>query len=489
MSIIEQRAESSAAPASAPAAAAEEMVRAAVERARSAQRKWGALSPRERARRMKGFRKAMIRRMDEITATIRAETGKPEMEAMGHEVLILAGLLKSYERRAPKVLRPRRVGAGILLNKSGTKLYEPFGVVGVISPWNFPFSLPGIPVVSALFAGNAVVLKPSEVTPRSGELLGELAREALPDFPGLVEVVQGRGDVGAALVKAGVDKIAFIGSPETGKKVLLGAAETLTPCVMELGANDVAIVCEDADLERAAAGVVWGAVSNAGQVCMSVERALVPERVYDRFASLVEAEMKALRVATGGEDDVGRLIFRPQLGIIQRVVDDAVSRGARVAHGGRVLSEEGPVYAPTLLLDATPEMGLNACETFGPVLPLIRVKDEEEAVRLANAGPYGLNASVWTGSRRRGRLIAWRLHAGMVMINDALMNFAIPTLPYGGVKQSGFGRMQGDEGLLEFAQVKAVADSRVTMKRELFWYPYTPKTLGLLKKMARFYYG
>ncbi|HSU16520.1 aldehyde dehydrogenase family protein [Longimicrobium sp.] len=477
--------------AAAPAAPdANEQVAAAVARARAAQAAWGALTVRQRARKMRALRGLLIRRMDHVIAVIREETGKPAVEALGHEVMIVAGLIKAYEKRAPRVLRPKRVGTGILVNKGGTKIYQPFGVVGVISPWNFPFSMPGIPTVAALFAGNAVVIKPSEVTPRTGALLAELAREAIPGHPDLVQVVHGAGDAGAALVRSGVGKIAFIGSPGTGRKILAGAAETLTPVVMELGANDVSIVCEDADLERAAAGVVWGAISNAGQVCMSVERALVPERVYDRFAAAVRREMEALRVGGGDEEyDVGRLIFPPQQAIIQGTVDDAVAQGARVVLGGRAVSGDGLVYAPTLILDATPEMALNTHETFGPVLPLVRVKDEEEAVRIANSGRYGLNASVWTRSRRKGRKMAERLHAGMVMVNDVLINFGIPELPYGGVKESGFGRMMGDEGLLEFSQVKAIADTRVALRRELFWFPYRPKQLALLKRLARTVYG
>ena len=473
----------------ASASAAEEAVRAAVGRARAAQAAWGALSVRERARRMRAFRGVLIRRLDEVVETVHAETGKPRIEALGHEVFIVAGLIRAYEKRAPKVLRPRRVGSGLLVNKAGTKRYEPFGVVGVVSPWNFPFSMPGIPMVGALFAGNGVVIKPSEVTPRSGGILADLWREAVPEHAELVQVVQGRGEVGAALVRGGVDKIAFIGSPHTGRRVMAGAAETLTPVVMELGANDVAIVCEDADLERAAAGVVWGAMSNAGQVCMSTERALVPDRIYDRFAALVTEEVRRLRVATGGEYDVGRLIFPPQRDIIQSVVDDAVARGGRVVHGGRTLSEEGPVYAPTLILDATPEMALNSRETFGPVLPLVRVRDEEEAVRLANAGRFGLNASVWTRSRARGRRIAARLSAGMVMVNDVLLNFAMPEMPYGGVRESGFGRMMGDEGLLEFSIVKAVAETRVALRRELFWFPYSASRYDLLRRAAKIALG
>jgi len=465
----------------------DERVRAAVARAREAQLAWGALPVRARARKLRRLRAVLMRRMDEVIDVICGETGKPAVEALGHEVMIVAGLIKAYERRAPRVLRPRKVGVGVLVNKTATKVYEPYGVVGVISPWNFPFSMPGIPVVGALFAGNTVVLKPSEVTPRSGAILAELAREAIPDHPDLVQVLEGAGDVGAALVRSGVDKLAFIGSPGTGRRVMAAAAETLTPVVMELGANDVAIVCEDADLKRAAAGVVWGAMSNAGQVCMSVERALVPERIYDRFAAAVEAEVARLRVpaAEGGHFDVGRLIFRPQGEVIARHVADARAGGGRVVRGGEMVDEASAVYAPTLILDATPEMALNRGETFGPVLPLVRVRDEDEAVRVANAGPFGLNASVWTANRARGRRIAARLATGMVMVNDVLVNFGIPELPYGGVKQSGFGRMMGDEGLLEFSVVKGIAETRVAWRRELFWFPYGAKQYALLRWLAK----
>jgi succinate-semialdehyde dehydrogenase/glutarate-semialdehyde dehydrogenase len=480
-------------PAASPTGvpSADAIARAAVDRAREAQRAWGALSHRERARKMRALRGVVVRRLDEIVDVIRAETGKPAIEALGHEVTIIAGLIRTYEKRAARVLRSRSVGSGIMINKGGRKFYEPYGVVAVISPWNFPFSMPGIPTVGALFAGNAVVIKPSEVTPRSGAILRDLVREAIPDHPEIVQVVEGAGDVGAALIRAGVDKIAFIGSPHTGRKVMAAAAEKLTPVVMELGANDVAIVCEDADLERAAAGVVWGAMSNAGQVCMSTERALVPDRIYDRFAAAVEAEMRKLRTPTteGADFDVGRLIFKPQRDIIQRNVDDARAKGARIVVGGSISSEDGPVWAPTLIVDATPEMALNTGETFGPVLPLVRVRDEEDAIRLANAGRFGLNASVWTKDGRRGRRIAARLSAGMVMINDVLMNFAIPELPYGGVKESGFGRMMGDEGLLEFSVVKAVATTRVAMKRELFWFPYRPQQYQLLRRMTKAAFG
>ena len=466
------------------------MVREAVARARVAQRAWGALTPRERAVRLRGLRGLLVRRMDSIVETICQETGKPPVEALVHEVIVLTNLVRTYERLAPRLLRPRRVGSGILVNKRATKLYEPYGVVGVISPWNFPFSLPGIPTVSALFAGNAVVLKPSEVTPRTGALIGELVREAVPDHPYLVQVLEGGAGVGAALVAGGVDKVAFIGSPGTGRRVLAGAAESLTPVVLELGGNDVAIVCEDADPERAAAGVLWGAMSNAGQVCMSTERALVADAVYDRFVSALVRELEGLRTDGGTELDVGPLIFGPQRRVVESVVEDAERRGARVVRAGSLPAEAGDRrYPPTLLLEAHREMRLHEEETFGPVLAVTRVGGEEEAIEIANSGRFGLNASVWTRSGRRGRRIARRLDAGSVIVNDSLLNFGISELPYGGVKESGYGRLQGAEGLLEFARVKSVTESRITMRRELLWFPYRERTHRLLKRAFRIVYS
>jgi succinate-semialdehyde dehydrogenase/glutarate-semialdehyde dehydrogenase len=455
----------------------------AVARARLAQRAWGALSHRQRAQRMRALREVLVRRADEVIETIHAETGKPRVEALGHEVMVVASLIRTYEKRAPWVLRPRGVGTGILVTKRGTKLYEPYGVVGVISPWNFPFSLPAIPTVSALFAGNAVVLKPSEVTPRTGALLGVLVREALPDHPDLVQVIGGGGAEGAALVASGVDKIAFIGSPATARRVLAGAAETLTPVVIELGANDVAIVCDDADPERAAAGIVWGAMSNAGQVCMSTERALVAASIYDRFAEALAREVGRLRTGGEGDVDVGPLIYPPQRRVIDAVVEDARGHGARIIQAPVPAAAGERVYPPTLLLDAHKRMRLHEEETFGPVLAVTPVRDDDEALRIANSGRYGLNATVWTRSAKRGRRIARRLDAGSVMVNDALVNFGLSELPYGGVKESGYGRLQGDEGLLEFARVKAVAETRLAMRRELLWFPYRPATYRLLRRV------
>jgi acyl-CoA reductase-like NAD-dependent aldehyde dehydrogenase len=456
------------------------LVELSIASARKAQRAWGALPHRTRARRLRALRDLLFRHADEIVRTVGAETGKPPSEALAHEVFLLANLVQSYERHAPRILRGRSVGSWPLLHKRARKVYEPYGVIGVIGTWNFPFSLPGLPLVSALFAGNAVVLKPSEVAPRSGRLLARLVDEALPDHPGLVQVVEGAGEAGSALARSAVDKLVFIGSPGTGRKVLATAAERLTPVLLELGSNDVAVVCDDADVERAAAGVVWGAVANAGQICISVERALVADAVYERFAAAVEREMRALRPRV----EVGRMILPGQLELLRSVVADARACGARVPLGGDLMEAGGDTFAPTLILDATESMEVQRRESFGPVLSVFRVADDEEALRLANASPFGMVANVWTGSPRRARRLAGRLECGTVVVNDALVSFGFPRLPYGGVKESGYGRLLGDEGLLEFVRIKAIVEPRFELGREPFWFPYTPGRSRMVRAVS-----
>jgi len=460
----------------------------AVDRARHAQIAWGVLSPRARARYLRRARRLLVDRMDEVAATIREETGKPRIEALSHEVLNVLNLIRVTERAAPRVLRRRRVGTGLILSKSAFKQYEPLGVIAVISPWNFPFMLPALPLVQALAGGNGVVVKPSEITPRSGRLLVALFQDALADFPGLVQVVEGDGTVGAALVQAGVDKIAFIGGGPTGKRVLQGAAEMLTPVVLELGGNDAAIICEDADLERAARGVAWGAMANAGQCCIGIERALVCESVHDRFVTALEAEVARLKVGTGEDDDVSRLTFAPQRAILDRLVADAEAKGARIVRMPLPAGGSPDLYPPTIILGATADMEVNRSEAFGPILSVLKVRDEDEAVALNNDGLYGLSPSVWTGSRARARRLADRLHAGFITINDHLIGFAFPGLPYGGVKESGFGRLMGDDGLLEFVRVKSVTGARLTFAREPHWFPYRPRDVAVLRAVMRIWF-
>ncbi|HET7038615.1 MAG TPA: aldehyde dehydrogenase family protein, partial [Gemmatimonadales bacterium] len=372
----------------------------------------------------------------------------------------------------------------------GHKQYDPLGVVAVISPWNFPFMLPALPAAAALVGGNAVILKPSEVAPRSGQLLGEILAEAVPEFPGLVQVVQGDGLVGDALVRSGVDKVAFIGGGPTGKKVLRAAAETLTPVLLELGGNDAAIVCRDADVDRAAAGITWGALGNAGQCCIGIERVLVAEPVHDRFVTSLKAEVARVRVGVGEQADVSRLTFPPQRAVLDRLVADAESRGAEVI---RYPVPPGPgadqCYPPTVLVGVTPDMEVNRTEAFGPIVSVLKVRDEDEAVAINNAGPFGLSPSIWTRSPARARRVADQLHAGLITINDHLVGFSLAGLPYGGVKESGYGRLMGDEGLLEFVRVKSVAGARLTLRREPYWFPYSPAHSRAMRRLLRVWFS
>lgn len=466
-----------------------EDVRAAVERARVAFRTWSVLPWDRRLDHVLAVRDLLLDRADEIVAVIRQETGKPEGEAVLAELTATCELIEFYKRHGGKALRPRRVPTGGLLpHKKAWQVYEPLGVVGVISPWNYPLTLAMAPTVTAVLAGNAVVLKPSEVTPLVGLEVGRLFAEA-GDHPELVQVVTGRGPTGDALVRSGVQTVAFTGSVRTGKAVMKAAAETLTPVVLELGGKDPMVVCDDANLERAANGAVWGAFTNSGQTCIAVERVYVHERVVDRFVDLVVRKTEALRHGPGPKDDIGSMTFAPQVDIVERHVEDARAKGARVLTGGRrVPDRAGLWYEPTVLVGVDHGMDVMRDETFGPVLPIMAVADDDEAVRLANDSPYGLNSSVWSGDGDRAERIAERIVTGNVCINDCLVNYGVGGLPFGGVKDSGFGRVHGVEGLRSFSNLKSVLASRVALKREPYWYP-APGWFGkLLLRVLRFRY-
>lgn len=461
-------------------------VAAAVARARTAFGHWSALTFRERTRHLLSVRDRLLDRAEELVEVICAETGKQRAEAVTTELMAVCETMEWYARHGERILRPRHVGPGTMAHKTAWKRYDPMGVIGVISPWNYPFTLSMTPVVTALFAGNVAVLKPSEVTPTVGLAISELFRD--DTWADLVQVVTGGGSTGEALVRSGVDKIVFTGSVRTGKRVMAAAAESLTPVLLELGGKDPMIVCEDADVAHAARGAVWGSMQNAGQTCMSVERVYVADAVYDQFVARVLTEVAAIRQDDTGEGDIGSMTHAGQIDVVERHLADAVEKGATVLVGGRRSERPGLWFPPTVVVDVDHTMELMTEETFGPVLPIMRVTDSEEALLLANDSAYGLNSSVWTEDKDRGTSIADRLVAGNVCINDCIVSYAVTGLPFGGVKSSGIGRMHGEEGLRELCHVKSVLGRRVKVPRELWWFP-VPRHLdriGIASLRARF---
>ena len=464
-------------------------VTAVVRRARHAQSAWAQLSFRARAEFILRAREIVLAHVDEIAALISRETGKPPAEAMSMEVVPTLDLMYHFAHNAEKLLRRQKIDIGQygLMGRSSYLVYKPLGVVGIISPWNFPWATPLDEVVMALMAGNAVVLKPSELTPLTALKIGEVFTETrLPE--GLVEIVTGDGSTGAALVEAGVDKIMFTGSVATGKKVAEAAARQLIPVVLELGGKDPMVVLEDANLENAARAAVWGGFCNAGQACASIERLYVHESIAPEFTKLVVDETRKLKVgAPEGEDvDVGSMTNERQLRIVEDHIQDAVEHGARVETGGsRVGNTEGWFHEPTVVTNVDHSMDLMRDETFGPVLPIMTFKSDDEAVRLANDSIYGLTASVFTSDIGRGRRLAERIDAGTVMINEVVYTHAIAQTPWGGVKQSGYGRTHGKLGLLELVSAQHIHLNRVPWLPDLWWFRYTKGAADLFRGFAR----
>lgn len=454
----------------------------AVARARAAQAEWAGLPLKDRLRRLTSLARVYTRRRERIVEAIRSETAKPRVEALA-EVVAAVELLRHYARIAPRVLRTEQVDVGYLLGKSAHIVREPHGVVGVITPWNYPFLTTQDGITAAIAAGNGVVVKPSEFTPTATRIIPELMEEAgLP--AGLVQVVEGDGGAGAALVRSGVDKVVFTGSTATGRKVMAAAAESLTPVVLELGGNDPAIVLEDADLDRAANGVVFGCFFNAGQTCLSTERVFVVEEVYEAFLEKVIEATGRLRTDEHGGAEISRLVTPAQRRIVREQLREAEASGATL-HVGSVPEEVEPsLIEPAVVTGAGPGTKLLEDETFGPVLPVIRVRDEEDAVEQANATPYGLFASVWTRDLARGERIARRLRVGGVSVNDTLTHYAVPGLPMGGVGDSGYGVRRGADGLKEMTRPRTVLLHRWGPRREFFWFPYSKRSTAWVEALA-----
>jgi len=468
-----------------------EQVRAAISSARAAQREWARVPLDQRCRPVARFADVLMSRAEEVIDLLVREGGKTRLEALGMEVVVVGDLTRYFAKHAVEMLAPEPVTLHLMKHRGSYLHFVPRGVIGVIAPWNFPFSIPLGETVMSLIAGNAVVLKPSEITPLIALKAKELFEAAeLP--PELFQVVTGRGPTGAALIDGGVDKVVFTGSVSTGKKVAAACGERLIPCTLELGGKAPAIVCGDADLDRAAQAIAWGGFANSGQVCASVERVYAVDSVHDALVEKVGKLARELRqgdASASMDVDVGAMAWDQQVNTVERLVNSAVSAGAQVEAGGKRKAGKGQFFEPTVLSNCTQDMDVMRKEIFGPVVPIMRVANEEEAVRLANDSPPGLLAYVFTRDRERGKRLAERIEAGTVMINDVLNTYACPETPWGGVKQSGIGRTHSAHGLRDLCETRHVNYDRVAFGREVWWYPYREGTFKALLRGARLLFG
>ena len=452
-------------------------VAAAVERGRQAQDIWQHSGFSERARLLYRLRDLLLDEGDKLGDILTAETGRPRAEVYGSELFYLCNAIGTWAKKSAGYLQPTRIKPHFPLVKAKKVIssYSPRGVIGIISPWNFPLVLTLGEAIPALMAGNAVVIKPSELTPLSAIFGAELAVKA--GFPkNLLQIVVGRGDTGEALIDH-ADMIAFTGGVETGKRVMKRAAERLIPVSLELGGKDPMIVLKDADLERAAGACVWGALMNSGQICTSIERVYVEAPVYQPFIDKVVDRVRAIRQGkSDAEIELGSLTSEAQLQTIAVQVDAAVAGGAQaLTVGRRNPTITGFYYEPTVLVDIDHSMAIMTEETFGPVIPIMKVNDAEEALRLANDSRYGLSSSVYAGDKVAAEKLAAQLQSGAVCINDSLINFIIPDASMGGRKDSGFGYRHGAEGIRKFCHQKTIVIDRFGLKEEFPWYPASKK--------------
>jgi acyl-CoA reductase-like NAD-dependent aldehyde dehydrogenase len=462
-----------------------EHVQATVDQAREAAQWWESLGFDGRAERLRRWKGVITRRLGRLCNLVREETGKPFGDAQLEAVLAIEHIAWAG-KNARKVLGSQRRSSGLLLaNQAATVEYQPLGVVGVIGPWNYPVYTPLGSLTYALAAGNAVVFKPSEYTPGVGRWLAETFAEVVPEHP-VFQLITGLGETGAALTRSGVDKIAFTGSTATGKKIMAACADTLTPVVIEAGGKDPVLVDEDADLDAAADATVWGAFSNSGQTCIGVERVYVHEKVHDEFVAKVVEKSRGVRAGSDEAAQYGPVTMPQQLDVIRRHITDALSRGGRALVGGT--DSVGERYAqPTVLVDVPEDAEAVQEETFGPTVTIAKVRDMDEAVERANNTRYGLGSTVF--SKRRGMELARRLRTGQTAINAPLSFAGIASLPFGGVGDSGFGRIHGPEGLREFSRPKAIARQRFTAPLALTTFARTEKTEAMVAKLITVLHG
>ncbi|MHB8054271.1 MAG: aldehyde dehydrogenase family protein [Candidatus Aminicenantales bacterium] len=467
-----------------------------LKKARAAQKAWAATSFKERARRVLSVRDAIVVQADRIAEIISRDNGKTRLDALSTEVLPAAMAVTYYAKKAAKFLKPRKIGPGniLFINKKSHLEHVPYGVIGIISPWNYPFAIPFHEIAMALMAGNAVLLKVATPTQQVAILIREIvAAGTLPE--GLFHLVNIPGNLaGQAFIDAGVDKIFFTGSVAVGKKLMAAAAPRLLPLSLELGGNDPMIVCRDANLHRAAAGAAWAGYSNAGQSCGGVERIYVEKEVYPEFIALLGKITESLTYGADadGSVDVGAITTKAQLQTIQEHLDDALAKGAKNTFYSKRLkgNSGGFFFPPTVLESVDDSMMTMRLETFGPIVAVAKVENIDEAIEKANRSNLGLTASVWTRNRKKARRIASRLEAGTVSINDHLMSHGLAETPWGGFKESGLGRTHGSIGLEEMTQTRVVVDDALPfVQKNMWWYPHSRSIYDGLMGGLHFLYG
>jgi len=473
-------------------ACTEEQLTEMAERARRAQPGWEALGFAGRGKVLRRMQKWVLDNAERFLDTLVSETGKTREDAMLAELGYAANAFGFWAKHAPKYLADEKVKTSnpLLLGRKLIVRYEPVGLVGVIGPWNYPFTNTIGDAIPALAAGNAVIAKPSSVTPLTSLLIEEGFKACgIPDD--VFQVAVARGSLGNVLIDL-VDSVMFTGSTETGKLVMERASKTLTPVSLELGGKDPMLVLADADVERAANAALFWAMQNGGQTCISVERVYVEAPIYDEFTDRVSNKARALRQGVPGDFgtvDVGSFINPPQIEIVEEHVKDAVAKGAQVIAGGHRGTGQGSFYEPTVLKDVDHTMECMREETFGPTLPIMKVTDVEEAIRLANDTPYGLQASVYTKDLAKGEAVARRIEAGAVVVNDSNANYIALEAPMGGWKTSGLGVRHGPEGIRKYAHRQTILLTRFAPKKDPFMFPYKAGTSRLLLGVLRLIYG
>jgi acyl-CoA reductase-like NAD-dependent aldehyde dehydrogenase len=467
-------------------------VQAVVDDVAEVQPFWAALSLEDRARYMRRASDVLLEDLDQISELLTNEQGKPRVESYTMEILPTIDALKWIADNGPEILSDEKLSMPTFLKTKSAKFtYEPYGVVGVIAPWNYPWSIPFDEVAIALMAGNGVVLKPASLTPLIGERIRQTFEKAgLPE--GLVRTVHGGGRIGDALVKSTAGKIFFTGSVEIGRKVGTECAKRLKGSVLELGGKDPQIVCADADLANAVSGAVWGGFANAGQTCSGIERVYVHNAVADQFLDGLVRETERLTVGDPREwtTEIGPMVSDEQAEIVSELVDDAVKSGAKKLTGGptKVKGMKGSFIAPIVLTDVTHDMRIMKEEIFGPVLPVMRVDSEEEAIRLANDSQFGLGASIWTKDRPKGERMAHQIESGMVWVNDHSFSFGACQCAWGGVKESGLGRSHSKFGFYECVNIKQLA-WEPGWTRDMWWQPYDRKLADAIRYSAQLLYS